>query len=127
LTYTKLFSKMEMEVPGTIEILYKTVWPWDTEGLDMEKCRLWNATHWTVGIYGAVVYILAIHILQIALRHRRKPFSLKIPLRIYNTALGIMSIYAFCMVVPDLYRVLSEPNGFHNSACRRYLTKFKQF
>jgi len=106
------------DVPSFLDVLYMTVWP--SEGFDLEKCRLFNKTHWTLGIYTAIVYILVAHILQIVLRHRRKPFSLKFPLKIWNSLMAIHSICALYQVAPVFFNIISEPNGFHNSVCRRY-------
>jgi len=49
----------------------------------------------------------------------RPALSLRLPLALWNGALGIFSIMGLYRIAPELFKVLGSENGFHKSVCVR--------
>jgi len=98
-------------VPPTIPQLW-------FEKLDLVDRIKWAMQYWTISIYAAAIYLIFIYAGQKWMKNR-KAFELKTPLILWNLGLAVFSIWSFIRVVPELFQVLSSPNGFFRSVCVR--------
>jgi len=80
------------------------------------EAKEWMEHHWTVCLYFIVPYCLFISYGLEYMRNRR-PMNLKWAMTLWNFSLAIFSVLACCTVLPEFYRIISSPNGFHNSVC----------
>lgn len=75
----------------------------------------WFEKNWTLSIYAATVYLLAIYFGRHAME-RRSPFDLRRPLVLWNVFLTVFSICGVFSTVPNLIDVIRQ-EGFYYSVC----------
>lgn len=95
-----------------------TIEPFEFERWNAPMWRKWMSRNWPWSLVASSIYILLIFGGQKLMKHR-KPFGLKPAMAIWNLALAAFSTCGFLRTFPELYQVLSGPNGFHRSVCVR--------
>ncbi|ODN05583.1 putative fatty acid elongation protein 3 [Orchesella cincta] len=88
-----------------------------------EKCNLqerieWCIKYWTICLWSTGIYLCLIFAGQMWMKNRA-PMKLTRLLTCWNLGLAIFSTIAFFRTVPELFQILSKPNGFHRSVCIR--------
>lgn len=83
---------------------------------DYRKTAGWMKENWHTSFYYAAAYITFIFVGRIYMSTRTTPFSLKLPLTIWNIALAIFSITGTIRTWPEMYHVLNK-FGFDHSVC----------
>lgn len=79
----------------------------------------WNdfvLEHRYLAVYAGIIYIITIYSLEWWMRDR-PAYKLKMPLFLWNGALGIFSIIGFARMLPGMWYILTQPNGMYNSIC----------
>jgi hypothetical protein len=92
--------------------------PYWFETFDPDKSRKWLWDNWKMSVYATAAYIVLIFIGQQFMKNRQ-PFGLRKVLALWNFFLAIFSTLGFLRTGPDLWNVLTGPDGFHRSVCIR--------
>jgi elongation of very long chain fatty acids protein 6 len=85
---------------------------------DYRSRQEWMGSHWHYSFTFTAAYLSSIVIGQFLMRDR-KPFSLRGPLTLWNSALAIFSIAATLRTLPELIMILIGQNGIYNSVCSK--------
>lgn len=71
-----------------------------------------------LALYAGAIYIITIHALERWMRDR-PAFHLRLPLFLWNAGLGLFSILGFVRMFPGFLNIVSKPDGFYNSICKK--------
>ncbi|ODN05559.1 putative fatty acid elongation protein 3 [Orchesella cincta] len=95
-----------------------TITAFEFERWNAHKWRRWMAKNWPLSIIASCIYLLLIFVGKRFMKNRQ-PFNLKSTMIVWNFLLASFSTCGFIRTFPELYQVLSGPNGFHRSVCVR--------
>lgn len=95
---------------------YSVILPFETNWDRLEHYVWYRRYGKVLSYYGAVLYILAVHMLPKVMAHRKQGFQLRLPLTIFNFGLAIFSLVGAVRMGGELYRVMSR-HGFVHSVC----------
>ncbi|ODM97369.1 Elongation of very long chain fatty acids protein 6 [Orchesella cincta] len=87
------------------------------EEMDLPFWRQWFADNWIWSLYIGAVYVITIFSCQRFMKNR-EAFDLRTALALWNFGMAIFSIFAFSRVFPEIFYLLTKPNGLHAAACK---------
>ncbi|CAG7825357.1 unnamed protein product [Allacma fusca] len=90
----------------------------DFESVEINKHRQWIGENWYISIYAAVIYVNLIFIGGHWMKNRQ-PFQLRRLLTAWNIGLALFSAIGFFRTAPEVFHILKQSNGFHQSVCSR--------
>jgi len=93
---------------------------YDFEIFDWKGWASYGSCHWELPFQVGVLYLLLIFGLQRFMRGR-DPFHLKVPLALWNSALGLFSLVGFLRTAPEFFSILLAKDGLYKALCFRYL------
>ncbi|KAJ1349231.1 hypothetical protein KIN20_004704 [Parelaphostrongylus tenuis] len=83
-----------------------------------EEGRRFIADHFDISIQASLLYLVVVFGTKFFMRNRQ-PFSLFVPLNIWNFILAVFSILGMIKMSPEFWTTLKE-KGFQNSYCFTY-------
>ena len=83
---------------------------------DRQAAHLWMKNNWTTSFYYIAVYLTSLVALTRWMQNRKR-FELKGLLVLWNLGLAVFSVFGTLRLVPELFRILRQENGFHDSIC----------
>ena len=92
--------------------------PFEFETSDVPSFANFVSEFWYLPLHASGIYLIAIFVIQHYMRDR-KPLDLTAPLFLWNLGLGIFSIFGLFRTLPELFYLLSRPNGFWTTICER--------
>jgi elongation of very long chain fatty acids protein 6 len=101
-----------------------TIPSYEFEKFDALAWRAWMARNWPISLLISAVYLIAIFGGRRIMKYR-EAFELRGLLIIWNVLLATFSLCGFLRTFPELYEVLTGPNGLHRSICVRL--KFDEY
>jgi len=97
-----------------------TIEAFEFEKWDAPGWRKWMVKYWPISLIAVGIYLFLIFSGQKIMKSRQA-YNLKPAMILWNLGLATFSTCGFLRTFPELYQVISGPNGFHRSVCVRDL------
>lgn len=105
------WTRWDLESPPAFEAF-------QFENIDLQWWYWFSEKFWALPFYLTAMYYIGLYMCYKYMENR-PPMDLKNYLFWWNAIIGIFSIVALLRMSPELFRVLSQANGFHKSVCIR--------
>lgn len=86
--------------------------------LSKEEGIEWFEQNWTSSFTYILVYLLVLFRLSLLMRGSER-FEFKNVLILWNLGLALFSVAGTIRMAPELFNILTESNGYHNSICEQ--------
>ena len=96
--------------------------PFAEEPLAFEKAisgpafGVWLQSNWSTSLYFIALYLLLLGSLWKWMEKRQR-FEIQGLLALWNVSLAVFSALGAIRLIPELFRILGEEDGFHKSIC----------
>jgi len=94
---------------------YLDMYSW--EEIDLPYWRNWFSDNWPKAAVLGTSYVSLIFLGQRFMKNR-EAFDLRKPLAAWNFGMALFSAFAFSRVFPELFYLLSKPDGLYKAACK---------
>ena len=110
-------TEKQLYILGNASLPWYALIPFKFEAsFDRQAAHLWMKTYWTTSFYYIAIYLITLVVLSKWMQNRKR-FELKGLLVLWNLGLAVFSVFGTLRLAPELVRIVSVENGYHDSIC----------